>query len=172
MEFDFFQQLESESSRANFDFVTYIIGDNEAAFSEVMRIALTAKPPVSFRAAAVVETVCRSHPNMILPYVDQILRDYFRYNHDGVKRGFLKSLMYIELTEDQEGRMLDLGLQIISHPKEKVAAKAYALQILAAISEKYPDIRPEILMVVQTVEDQGSAGWQVVCREVFKKLKD
>lgn len=172
MEFDFFQQLDSESSRANFDFVTYIIGDNPEAFAEVMTIAFTAKPPVSFRAAAVAETVCRTYPQLILPYTDQILSDYFRFNHDGVKRGLLKALMYIELTEEQEGRMLDLGLQIISQPKEKVAAKAYALQILSSISAKYPDIRPEILMVIQTVEDQGSAGWKVACREAFKKMKD
>lgn len=172
MEFDFYRQLDAESSGANFDFITSVAGNSAEAFSVIMRIAFTSKPPVSFRAAAVAERICRNYPDLIRPYTNQILLDYFRFNHDGVKRGLLKALMKIELSEDQEGRMLDLGLTILGHPKEKIAAKAYALQILTAISEKYPDIRPELLMVLQTLEDNGSPGLKVACREMYKKLKD
>jgi hypothetical protein len=170
MEFDFYQQLDSESSRANFDFISYIVGDNETAFSEIMHIAFHAKAPVSFRAAAVAETVCRSYPHQIVPYINTILSDYFKFNHDGVKRGLLKAIIKVDYSEEQQGQLLDLCLEIIRSNKEKVAAKSYALAILMKISEKYPDIRHEIFLVVQTVNDQGSAGWQAAIREVSKKL--
>ncbi len=171
MEFSLFEQLDSESSRANFDFVSTIVAANESLFDELVQIAFTAKAPVSFRAAAVVETICRDHPSMILPYVDKIIHSYKSFSNDGVKRGFFKSMRGIDFTEEQMGYLVELGFYILTSQKEKVAAKVYAMDILVKIGELYPELKSEIALVIETSSENNSAGWQVHARDTIKKLK-
>jgi len=171
MEFSLYEQLDAESSRANFDFVARVCGNNPVMFQELVTIAFTGKPPVSFRSAAVIETICRTYPFLIIPYLDQIIAKYNSFNHDGVKRGMLKCIRTVEYTEEQMGLLFDLCIEIMRQPKEKVAARVYAMDVLLRISEIYPDIRQEIALVIEANSEYESPAWKAHARSTIKTLR-
>ena len=69
------------------------------------------------------------------------------------------------------GFLFDHSQQMLFDPREPVAVKAYAMQILFNISEDQQELKPEVVETLrQVMEMYPESGIQARCKNLIRKL--
>jgi hypothetical protein len=159
-----------DSSRTVIELVSAGIGNNTELFGETMEIAFREKQPVSSRAARVIQLCVERNRNLVLPYLNTIIFDM--PEDEGPRRSFLKILadLRYEYNEDQKGILTNLCFDWIQSVDQSVAIKVYCMQILAKIAASEPDLKPELISVIEEQIPKGSAGIRAQGKKILKKL--
>ena len=91
---------------------------------------------------------------------------------EGPRRSFLKILADVpcDLNEDQKGMLANVCFDWIQSENQPVAIKVYCMQILAGIAESEPDLKPELISVIEEQIPRGSAGIKAQGKKILKKL--
>jgi hypothetical protein len=55
----------------------------------------------------------------------------------------------MDIPEEYEGMAYDYGMEILLDPHAPIAVKAYSIQILQNIARKFPELKQELIQVVQ-----------------------
>lgn len=149
-----------DSSRSAAEMTTEAIGHNESHFKVVLEISLEDKYPLSMRAARVVQMCCSNYPELILPYLNEIIDKLKDFKVDGVKRSLLKLISEgINLKEiEQNGKLACICFDMLMNPKEAIAIRNYSLDILFKIAEFEPDLKQEIEPILETMMLEDSTG--------------
>ena len=159
-----------DSSRIVIELVAAGIGNDTGLLSETMDIAFREKPPVSSRAARVVQLCAGRNPELLLPYLDIII--FNMPEQEGTRRSFLKILADIpyNFTEEQKGVLANCCFDWFQSNNQPVAIKAYCMQLLAKIAESEPDLKPELISVIKEQIPRSSAGIVAQGSKILKKL--
>ena len=143
----------------NLTFISSEVLAHPEYYPVLMEVALYSKHPKSWRAAYLVDKINNDNPDLILPYVDKMIEQLKLENHSGKKRHLLKLISLNKIPELQHGFLLDYCLNIFTSAKEAIAVQVHAMQILFNISEKEPQLKPEILAVIEhEMEYHSTAG--------------
>ncbi len=169
-DFDFEEQLKFDPSRANIDFVSSIAGDNKNAFDTIFNLIYTSRHPINQRAAGVLETVSENHPDLILPYLDRMIKTFADFRVDGVKRNFAKIFTRTNFNDNQKGHIINLCFDMLQNRKESIAVRAYCMTVLSNISNTIPEIRNELAIIIESEMQFGSGAWKARGRLILKKI--
>jgi hypothetical protein len=166
---DFESQLAVEISKRNTDFITSTINGCEDKFRKVWNIMFTGEPPTPHRASWVVSTCFDRWPYLVHPYLSDMI-EYIPYApHTGIKRSLLKILAQSNIPELKMGELLNICFEYMENDMP-VAVKVHAMQIIYNISEKEPDIKPELITVIEDQLPRNSTGFQNRGSKLLKKL--
>ena len=163
--------LAHDTSKANLDYIASLAGDSKTNFVLLMDLAFNAELKIAMRASAVIERITINYPSYIDPFVLEIFERYHQFKHPGQKRNFLKLLTRRSFTEEEMGIALNLAFSCVNNPKEPIAAQAYSMDILVNISKVVPEIKPEIILILETGMENASAGWIARSTNLLKQLK-
>ena len=140
-------------------------------FPAVMRVALYSKHPKSWRAVWIADKYHDNHPEELLPFLDEIILTLKRESHHGKKRQFLKLISLNTPGEQHHPFLMDYCMNAFTDGMEPVGIRVYALQILFNISEKEPDLKVELLAVIEhEMELHPSPGIRAKGRNLAKRL--
>ena len=173
MESELFELLNEHSSRPIAERGAVLILENNNLFSTAIDMCFNQPYPVSMRAAWVLSIVCEENPNLLTPYINNVLPQIFESKVDGVKRGFLKILcdFYdVSLIENQ-GFLLDKCLDAFISRKEAIAVRAMSLKIAYKISLLEPEIQNELKQILTLKPPQETSGMKSIVRNTLKKLE-
>jgi hypothetical protein len=115
--------------------------------------------------------VCELNPAQITPLIPPCFEIRNSCSVTGFKRTLTKWLMLVGVPEALEGLVLDQLLLWIMDKDIKVAVKSYGLEVLATLAKKYPDIIPELLLVMEEYGKANTAAFQYKCRKISKQLE-
>jgi hypothetical protein len=163
-------QLLSELSRANIDFTIQTLGNNKGHFRELISLVLTAKDPLPMRAAWAIEGITEKYPEMILPYMKDLIKNLRKFTHTGTLRNLLKIFSRMELDEKFHGTMADNCFNWIVEEEMPVAVKVYSMQILANLTRIYPELKNELIEVIDEQIPRNTAGFKAQARKVKMEL--
>ncbi len=142
---------------------------NIAALRE---IALHSNHPKSWRAAWIMDKIHEKSPGVITPIIPEIVEQVKIETQNGKKRHFLKLLSLNELPNKQLVVMLEFCIGLFTSAKEDLAVRVHAMQILYNITEKEPDLKPEILSLIENeMILHSSAGIISRGRKLVQKLR-
>ncbi len=171
-----FRQLEKTHSKENSLEIISYIGTDEKKFSELMDCLFmkTQDYRVPQRAAHVVSLSFDKHPELIQPYLDQLIECL--HNPDlksALKRNILRILQFCEIPEKHRGNVFKRGYEILENPSEEIAVRAFAMTVLYNITEFYPELKPELASTIQFVleEPNCSPGIRSRGNAVLKRMK-
>lgn len=172
------KELLFDSSRRTAEIAVSAIGNNPEIFKKFLDFALQDKGQYAMRAARVVQLASHIHPELIRPYIKEIILKLPTFRNNGLRRNFLKILTErsLNLDEDTLGTLVNVSFDYLISPSEKPAMKVYAMEILYRISQFYPDIQSEL---ISTIEDQlprstvavKSRGKQVLAK-LYKQTRN
>lgn len=150
------------------------IGSSQELFDETMELVYRDEHPVSMRAAWVAHFVVEKHPDIVKPHITRLAAILKPAKVDGVKRLALKMLMdsIYDLPEDTFGELADTCFDFAADPKQAIAVRAFALEVLFKVLKKYPEIKPELIAVMESMIPDGSKGLKNKCRRSIAKLKE
>lgn len=125
----------------------------------LIEIAFYNSNPKSWRAAYLVDKINDKYPGLLRPFLNEMIEQLKIEKSQSKKRHFLKLISQNELPGDQQGFMLDFCMKTFTTAKEDLAVRVHAMQVLYNISEKEPELKPEILALIENeMENHFSAG--------------
>lgn len=147
------------------------IGRDRRRFGELVRLFLQPDKKIQQRAAWPLSYAVQAHPALIQPHIGKLIRNLEKAGlPDAVKRNTVRIFQEIRVPERFRGIMMNTCFQYISAPDEKPAVKAFSLTVLEQLAKDYPDIKPELQLIIEDRWDTESAAFRSRARKLLKKL--
>lgn len=162
-----------DSSRFVADLLVNEIGKDHDKFSEMIELAFLDEYPMSMRAARVIALVAERYSELVVPHLQQMVDALCSIQVEGVKRSFLKIFAEIPvvLDEDMTGLLTDYSFNSLADPKEAIAIRYYAIEILMNVTKSYPELKFELQALLKSILDDESTALHAKSRKVLKELK-
>jgi hypothetical protein len=125
----------------------------------------------AWRAAWTMEKINDKRPEMIYPFLNELIIQVEKTNNNGLKRHFLKMISIQPLPKDLSGYFVDFCFKILLSSDEPIAVRVHAMQILYNICQKIPDLKNELIESIESIQSEASAGIKSKSRKLLKHLK-
>ncbi len=164
--------LEAFSSWDNMELMLITAIEKPEIFTALMDVAVYSKKPHSWRAAYVMDKLYDKEPDRIRPYIPKIIEQLRVEQHHGKKRHFLKLISQDNIPSDYMGFLMDYCLDAFVSEKEPVANRVHAMQIMYNISESEPELKTELLEIIQQeIEHHPTPGIRSRGKKLVKQLQ-
>ncbi len=169
---NFRDELLKEHSRRQTLKVAAYIGEDKKLFKDLMDLFFANEHLVTQRAAAVVNESFTRYPELIQPYLRQLLENLNKTNlHDAVKRNTVRMLQFIVLPKKLQGLAFEMCLKLFVNPAEAIAIKVFAMTVLANICQEEKDLRHELILLIRQQMPYGSTGFCNRGGKILKQLE-
>ncbi len=163
-------QLLYEHSKANCRLVVEWVGDSQKRFDALYALFEKGEYRVTQRAAWPLSFSVAEHPKLISKHIGSLLRYMRQPNlHNAIRRNGVRLLQYVTVPEEYQGELMDICFEFVASVDEPVAVKAFSLTILANLAQSYPEIIPEIRVLI---EDQLPSQSPAFTNRAKKLLKE
>lgn len=161
-----------DSSRMIADIMVADIGNDQEKFDEMMVLALQDVYPLSMRAARVIELCMPRRINLFKSHINKIIRLLPSVKVDGLKRSFLKIFADSPIYMDEElsGQLVDLAFNYLGDQKQAISVRAYSIDILVRFVRIYPEMKPELIAILESMILDASVGLKTKCRKTIKLI--
>jgi hypothetical protein len=165
------EQLLSGISRFNTDLIAADVGCDSEKFKTIMHLMLNGKAPIPQRAAWVMSAVTDQYLFLIEPYINQIIEFLPDYKHPGITRNVLRVLAQIHIPPELQGTMFEYCYKSLKEKDVPIAIRTLSMEILCNISENEPDLKSELILLIESQLNGCSAGVENRARKLLKKLR-
>ena len=162
--------LEEEHSRVATDKVLGYIQSNPDKIGELMSCFFDDNPHICQRAAWPVGDLGEKYPELLIPYLPQMISNVKEPKHDAVIRNTVRTWQYMSVPEDYLGEIFELCFNYITDPKIPVAIRAFSMKVCANICKAVPEMKEELILAIEDQLENGSAGIKSRGKNVVKQL--
>lgn len=113
----------------------------------------------------------RNHPELLKPYHSMMIEALKNPSHDAVARNILRVYEYIEIPDNIEGELFELGFGFLIDPKYPIAFRCFSMTVCYKISLKYPELQDELVAEIETHLPHGSPGFKSRGKKILKLLQ-
>ncbi len=166
------EQLLLEHSRKNSQLIVRYLLQNRKDIKILINLFLNDTYSVSQRAGMAVSHLFDKDPQSINAYLPQIIDKLMDVQAGvAIRRNAVRILQSIGIPEKEQGKVYDRCLQLVGNPKETIAVKVFAMQVLLKICQKHPALVMEVIPLLEdTVSLSASAGIKSRGRKILQKL--
>ncbi len=165
-------QLEAEASRANTDFIANWAGINAERIADLFEIALNADGQTAARALWALEKVAAAHHNILQPHIPALVAALPRFTFSGMRRIACKILMLTDVPQKFDGPIVDFCFRMLETPDEPIGVKANCMSLIASRLADYPELKPELKAIVDSIIETSDSKGFVVRAKHSKLLND
>lgn len=167
------EELIKEHSREQALRIANYAIQNKKQFRELMDCYTDKDYRLSQRAAWSVSWAAKNNPEMIAPYVGVLVKRLQEENvHDAVIRNAVRVLEDIEIPESFHGEVMNSCFTFIENPATPAAIKAFSLTVLFHLSQQYPEIKPELKLIIEERWDTETAAFRSRGRKILEAISD
>lgn len=163
-------ELLKENSRYNVNRIVRMVEEDPDLVRELVSFSIQNNVVLSMRASWVLTHCYDSMPEIIQPYIDELVKATPHLPHTGSRRNILRILMCEPIPEELQVFLFDHCLQWIVSKKEPIAVKANAMEILYNIAMEQPDLKNEVIPVILDIIPNGSMGVISRGKKILRKL--
>jgi hypothetical protein len=165
---DLLKEIEKEHSKTQTEKIVKYVGGSKERFAELMQLFLKGEYRVTQRAAWPMSYCVGDHPELITPYFKQIIPLLEKPGvHDAVKRNIVRLLQYVEIPKKYHGQVMSICFDFVADVETAVAIKAFSLTILENLSKLYPDIKPELKLIIEERWEHETAAFRSRAKKVL-----
>jgi hypothetical protein len=166
------QEILKEHSQAQTMRIVKWVGNNQSRFDELVHLFLTGKYRVVQRAGWPLSYCVEQHPALVKKHLKKIVYNLLQHGlHDAVKRNTIRFLQHVVIPFSLHGIVMDICFRYLEAPAEAVAVKAFSLTVLSNLSKKYPEIIPELKLVIEAQMPQQTPAFTSRANKFLKSLK-
>ena len=145
--------------------------ESKSNFKELMQCFLDEEYRLAQRAAWSVSWAAKKKPVMMTPHIKDLVPVLHKENvHDSVIRNSMRVLQEIEIPERFHGEVMDACFRFLEKPSTPVAIKAFSLTTLFNLSKKYPEIKPELKLMIEERLEHETAAFRARAKKILPKL--
>jgi hypothetical protein len=149
--------------------------ENPAIFIKLFQYSNSSDKKLAFRASWTLTKVCNRFPEIIYPYLSQMVESLSKTDNESTLRSFLRilSLTHLDkINNRQHGLLADFCFGTLNSGFSAIAVKAYSMEILYRLSLIYPELANELSTSIHIVMEDGSAGITARGRTIIRKLAE
>ncbi|TLX73651.1 hypothetical protein E9993_14420 [Labilibacter sediminis] len=164
------KQLSAPASKTNTLLLTQYILDNPQVIDTLYQLIWSGKKNIQWKATWVFEHVFLDNPELIDPYIGDMIKRFDSINSDGAKRHISKILSLSDITKNATGELINTCFAWLISELIPVAVKVHCMQILFNICTEYPDLKHELKEVIEAQLPYNSAGFKSRANKILKEL--
>ncbi len=165
------QEILREHTKTNANKIAKYISENPLAIGELFACFTDDDNRLAQRAAWPMGMLGDTKPEIVLPYVQQLLELAIdKTKHDAVRRNSLRVLQFVEIPEEYHGSAVNNCFQALNDRKEPVAIRVFAMTVLASICEVFPELMHELKESIEAQMQFNEPAFLSRGRMVLKKL--
>jgi hypothetical protein len=169
---DLLNRILSEHTRKNCLAIVKWVGRDQSRFNELFSLFLSGQYRVSQRAAWPMSYCAIAHPELMRRHFGKLVRNLQKAGiHDAIKRNTVRLLQKVDIPEKYEGIIMDTCFRYAGSVSEPVAVKVFSLSVLERMVKKYPDILPELKMLVEDTVPYQAAAFQSRAKKIAKSIR-
>lgn len=165
------EEILKEHSKAQCNRIVEWVGDSQERFDELFRLFLNDEYRVVQRAAWPVSYSAIAYPGFIKKHFNSLLKNLQKPNlHDAVKRNSVRLLQDVPIPRKYEGDVMNICFNYLASPSEPVAIKAFSLAVLGRLAANYPEIIPEIKLLIEEQLPHQTAAFKSRAKKFLKQF--
>ena len=169
---DLRNQILKEHTKVNCQKIVDWVGDDPTRFGDLFDLFLNDEYRVTQRAAWPMSYCVISHPELIKNNFGKLISNLQKPGiHDSIKRNTVRLLQSVDIPKKFEGPVMNICFEYVASPKEAVAIKAFSLTILGKFSKKYPEIIPEIKLIIEDQIYHQTAAFKERAKILLKEFQ-
>ena len=166
-------ELLKEYSKAQCNKIVQWVGDSEKRFEDLFNLFLNDVYRVNQRAAWPVSYCVIAHPKFIKNYFEKLIKNLHKPNlQDAIKRNSIRLLQHVDIPEKFQGEIMEICFGYVASQSEPVAVKVFSLTVLGNLAKKYPEIIPEIKVLIDEQLPHQSAGFKSRSQKLLKSWEN
>jgi len=166
------KEILKEHSKKQRDKIVSYVGNDPERFAHLVDTFLQGPYRVTQRSAWPLSYCVQQHPELLKPHWKKILAIVDKPGiHDAVKRNVLRMFQFVRIPRVYQGRTADLCFRYLADASEPVAIRVFAMTVLANIAREVPELRNELIPIIEDQLPYASAGFLSRSRKVLKQLK-
>ena len=147
-----------------------IMKSDEHVFT-LLRLALHEKDPVAWRASWLLDCSDEKKPGLVHKHLSLILRALEGLQSMGTLRSLLRLLTRYQIPEEEQGMLIDRCFNYLVSEQYPVAVKAHAMQIIYNHVLLYPELKNELIAVIEDQAENNSVGFAARGRFLIKQME-
>ncbi|NII28709.1 hypothetical protein HB364_26750 [Pseudoflavitalea sp. X16] len=160
-----------QHSKAQTDRIVQYVGHDKKRFNELMKVFLTGDALIQQRAGWPLSYCAQENPSFVLPHLEKLLTLLKNPRvHNAVTRNIVRLLQDIKIPERYQGPVMNTCFEFIASPTQPAAVKAFSLTILEHLADDYPDIIPELKLIIEEQWPHETAAFHSRARKILKKF--
>jgi hypothetical protein len=165
-------QILKEHSKKQKDKIVKQVGNDPKKFAQLLEVFIKGPYRITQRASWPLSYCIEEHPELLQPHWKQILAFANKPGiHDAVKRNTLRMLQFVRIPKAHQGVAADLCFKLLADVKEPVAIRVFAMSVLANIAKEVPELKNEIIPLIEDQLPYASAAFRSRGKKVLKELK-
>jgi len=133
---------------------------NPELLKELFNTLLTGEERYARTTAEVLRHASDEDRTIAQPYIDDLIKRISNAPHPGIIRVIFRFFQYATFNEDQSGRVTNVAFNYLTDRNQPIAIRVFAMSTLANISKSYPELRPELIAVLEENLSEESAGYR------------
>lgn len=160
----------AEHSRAQADFIADIVIKQPAILGELLEIVFRNEEPVSRRASWPLRIISDRNPQIVEPFVPQIINILPVIDSIPIQRAFLALLVNVDIPEELHGEVLQFTSEVLMDKGSEIAHVIYSTDIFYKLSVNEPDLLNELALMLEQLLPFGSAGVKSKSTRTINKI--
>ena len=153
------------------NFLIRDVGKSDEKFSQLLNLSLNEKDPVAWRAGWILDGSDEEQPGLAQNYISNIVQKLPELESRGTLRCLLRLLSRYDIPEDYQGLLIDLCFEYMVSELIPVAVKVHAMQIIYNHVLLYPELKAELITVIEDQVDNNTVGFMSRGRRIIAKLE-
>jgi hypothetical protein len=143
-------EILKEHSKTQCDLIVNWVGNSQERFNELFNLFINDEYRVTQRAGWPLSYSVIKHPELIKKHFGKLLSNLNKPGiHNAIKRNTIRLLQTVTIPKKYQGDVMDICFQYVASPTEPVAIKAFSLTVLGKLAKDYPEIMPEIKLLIE-----------------------
>jgi len=159
-------------SKENCAAIVKWVGQSQQRFDQLFALYLDEDSRVSQMASWPLSYCVENSPCFMNAKYPRLLAHLHKPGlHDSVKRNAARLLQFVNIPEQYQGEVMNICFRYVESPTETVGIKAFSLTVLSNLAKKYPEIIPEVVILIEDQLPRQSPAFKVRAKAFFKSVR-
>ncbi|NCI46331.1 hypothetical protein [Sediminibacterium soli] len=165
------ESIITDRSRENVLKIAAFACSSPARFQQLVNCVTGREKRLSELASWCLGWAARKKPAMMVPHLDAVtgLLEDTRLSNT-VRRNILRIFEDLPVPEELHGRIMNICFGFVENPATEIAIRAFSLTTLFRLSSHYPEIRPELKLIIETLLPDASPAIRSRGRKILQSL--
>ncbi len=144
---------------------------SKSNFKQLMHCFMSNEYRLAQRAAWSVSWAARKKSQMMVPHIKDLVAVLNKPGvHNAVVRNAVRVLEAIDIPEAFHGEVMNACFNFIENPATPIAIKAFSLTTLYNLCKTYPEIKPELKLIIEDKWDNETPAFKSRGRKILANL--
>ncbi len=140
-------------------------------FNQLFELIFSDDPRLAWRSCWIIDSASEDFPELLTGKLPDIINALIITRNSSLKRHFTRIIARYPIPEDFLSATVNRSFELLL-PSEPIAVRVNAMQILFSITNQLPDLKGELISVIEHLMEEGdSAGFINRSEKLLRKLR-